>query len=97
MAKDAPETVVVEKTAAEKYQEMVAALRANRPATKHIEIPSTDSQEGNSMFVAVNGRRMLIPFDQPVDVPYEIAKVIENSRKADRAALDNRRRMAYKG
>lgn len=83
-----------ELTQHEQYMQMLTELRAKRPDMVRIEVPSTDSREGNSFYVAVNGRRMLIPYDTPVDVPYEIARSIELSRKSDKAYENRRRKMA---
>lgn len=82
------------RSAADAHLEMITALRAKRPETKRMEIPSTESQEGNSFFVSVNGRRFLVPYDTPVDLPYEVAKVIEESRASDKAVTARRRKLA---
>lgn len=82
------------KTEMEAYMEMVRELRANRPATVKIEVRSEGGDDVLAQYAAVNGVRMLIPKDTQVEVPYEIAQVLRESRLQDLASTMRRRKLA---
>lgn len=53
--------------------------------TKTVFIPKT-SKGDDSLFVAVNGRRILVKKGETVELPLPFAQVIENSMMAGRDA-----------
>lgn len=53
--------------------------------TKTVFIPKL-SKNDDSLFVAVNGKRILVKKGEAVELPVHFAQVIENSMKAGRDA-----------
>ena len=53
--------------------------------TKTVFIPKT-SKNDDSLFVAVNGKRILVKKGEAVELPVAFAEVIENSFKAGKDA-----------
>lgn len=51
-----------------------------KPKTKMVYIPKT-SRDDDGQFVGVNGKRYLVKKGQSVEVPIEVAEVIEAAEK----------------
>ena len=75
-----------------KEQSIREELRSRRPQTVAILLPVDRSKPG-SLLVSVNGERYAIERGKPVEVPWAVAQVIEQSAAADAKVQERIARM----